>query len=298
MSSIFYYLVIKPLSFLPFNVLYGISDVLFFLIYHATGYRRSVVHKNLANSFPDKSKEEIRRIEKAFFIHLCDIIVESVKLFSISLTDLRERFTIRNPEILDKYYNNGQSIILVGGHYNNWEYAAISLDLQVPHQAIGIYSPMSNKFFDKKFAESRTKYGVQIVPKSEVRQSFSRNANNLTMTIFGADQSPTYSKRVHWTTFLNQDTAVHVGTELFARIYKYPVFFIEVHKLKRGYYVADLVLLAERPQDFKSEELTKLHTAHLEKMIIEKPEFWLWSHKRWKRKKSEEENDKETVSPI
>ncbi len=289
MSRIFYYLVIKPLSLLPMGVLYGISDFLFFIIYRVTGYRKAVVRKNLINSFPDKSKGEILRIEEAFFKHLCDVIVESIKLFSISLAELQQRFTIRNPEILDEYYKNGQSIILVGGHYNNWEIAAISLDLQVQHQAIGIYSPMSNKFFDRKFAESRTKYGVQIVPKSGVRQSFSKNTRNLTMTIFGADQSPTYSKRVHWTRFLNQDTAVHVGTELFARIYKYPVFFLEIHKIKRGYYVGELVLLTNRPQDFVEGEITSLHTAYLEKIIIEKPEYWLWSHKRWKRNKTEEE---------
>lgn len=294
MSQAFYYLVIKPLSFLPFWILYGVSDFLFFIIYHATGYRKSVVRKNLTNSFPEKSNDEISKIEKAFFRHLCDVIVESVKLFSITLPELQQRFTIRNPEILDEYYKKGQSILLVGGHYNNWEYAAISLDLQVKHQAIGIYSPMSNKFFDRKFAESRTKFGVQIVPKSEVRQSFSKNQDKLTMTIFGADQSPTYSKRVHWTTFLNQETAVHVGTELFAKIYKYPVFFLEVHKIKRGHYVSDLVLLTDRPQDFKEGEITKLHTEYLEKMIIEKPEYWLWSHKRWKRKKTEEDLIKES----
>jgi len=194
-----------------------------------------------------------------------------------------------NPELLNDYYHQKRSVILVGGHYNNWEFAAISLDLLVLHQAIGIYAPLSDKFFNRKMAESRTKYGVQVITKSAVQDSFNSNRNKLTMTIFGADQSPTYSKRVHWTKFLNQDTAVHVGTELFARKFDYPVVFIRIDKVKRGFYEAKLELLHDNPKSTISGEISDLHTKHLEKIIIEQPEYWLWSHKRWKRQKTEAE---------
>jgi len=289
MSKIFYYAFLKPLSFLPLRALYLFSGIMFFLIYHVTGYRKSVVTKNLTNSFPEKSTAEIEEITRAFFVHLCDVIVESVRLFSMPVEEVRQRFKIINTEILDNYYEQGKSVILVGGHYNNWEMAAIGFDLYSPHQAIGIYSPLSNKFFDQKFGESRSRYGVQIVPKKMVAKSFITNKGNLTMTIFGADQSPTFSKGVFWLDFLNQETAVHVGTELFALKYNYPVVFIRIDKVKRGHYVGTLEVLSENPAGSEKGEITSLHTKCLEKVIKETPQYWLWSHKRWKRKRTAEE---------
>ncbi len=293
MSRLLYYLAIKPLSFLPLRALYILSDFIFFIIYYVMAYRKSVVNKNLKNSFPDKSAQEIEAIQKEFFIHLCDLIVENVKLFSISRNEIQERFRIVNTEIFDRYFKQGRSIILVGGHYNNWEIAAKAFDLYSAHQSIGIYSPLSSKFFDNKWGLSRTKYGVEIITKAQVPRSFIANKNRLTMTIFGADQSPTYSKQVHWTTFLNQETAVHIGTEIFAVKYNYPVVFIHIHKVKRGYYEGELEVLNENPADSKQGEISELHTRCLEKLILDKPQYWLWSHKRWKRKKTEEERKTE-----
>jgi len=289
MSRILYYFIIKPLSFVPLSILYYLSDLIFFFVYHVTGYRKSVVTANLKNSFPEKTDAEIETIQKAFFIHFCDIIVESIRLFSMPLEELKQRFKIINTEILDNYYSEGRSVILVGGHYNNWEIAAMGFDISVPHHAIGIYTPLNDKFFDKKFGESRTKYGVEIITKSMVPRSFISNKNKLTMTIFGADQSPTYSKQIHWMTFLNQETAVFLGTESFAVKYNYPVVFIRIDKTKRGYYEGVLEVLDENPGSSKKGEITEAHTKCLEKIIMEKPEFWLWSHKRWKRKMTEEE---------
>lgn len=298
MSRFLYYLIIKPLSFFPLWILYYLSDFLFVMIYHVTGYRKSVVNQNLRNSFPDKSKQEIKEIEKAFFIHLCDMIAESIKLFSISLEELQSRFKIINTEILENYYQQGRSVILVGGHYNNWEIAAMCFDSITPHQAIGIYSPLSNKFFDNQLGRSRTKYGVKIIPKRLVAKTFIMNKDKLTMTIFGADQSPTYSRYVHWTTFLNQETAVHVGAERYAMKYNYPVVFIRIDKVKRGYYEGKLEVLNDNPKNAIAGEITELHTKTLEKIIIEKPQFWLWSHKRWKRKKTEEEIQAESNNKV
>ncbi len=143
MSRIFFYLFLKPLSLLPLRALYVLSGILFFLIYHVTGYRKSVVLKNLTNSFPEKSPIEIEKIARAFFVHLCDVIVESIRLFSMPVVEVRQRFRISNTEILEDYYKQGKSVILVGGHYNNWEMAAIAFDLYSPHQAIGIYTPLN-----------------------------------------------------------------------------------------------------------------------------------------------------------
>ena len=289
MSRFFYYLVIKPLSFLPLSILYLLSDFIFFTVYYLIGYRKSVVHKNLTNSFPEKTPKEIKAIQKAFFIHLADLIVENIKLFSISLDEIKKRFKIVNTEIFEHYYNQGRSLILVGGHYNNWEIAAMGFDIYTPHQAIGIYSPLSDKFYDKVLGQSRKKYGVEIIEKSYVPRSFVLNKEKLTMTIFGADQSPTYSKQIHWMNFLNQETAVFLGTETFAAKYNYPVIFVKINKVKRGYYEAVLEVLDENPADSEKGKITELHTRYLEKIIMDKPQYWLWSHKRWKRKKTEEE---------
>lgn len=289
MSRIFYYVVLKPLSFLPLSILYFLSDIIFFFIYHVTGYRKSVVQMNLKNSFPNKSQQEIDAIQREFYTHLCDLIVESIRLFSMPLDEMKKRFKITNTDILEKFHTQGRSVILVGGHYNNWEIAAMGFNTETPHQAIGIYSPLSDKFFEKMLGESRSKYGVEIVKKAMVARSFVTNKKKLTMTIFGADQSPTYAKKVHWTNFLNQETAVHIGTEIFAIKYNYPVVFIKINKVKRGYYEGKLEVLAENPSSSDVGEITELHTKCLEKIIVENPAYWLWSHKRWKRKKTPEE---------
>lgn len=291
MSRLLYYLVLLPVSYLPWSVLYLISDAMFIIVFKVFGYRASVVFKNLESSFPEKSKAELHLIQKEFYIHLCDVIIETIKLFSVSEAEVKSRFKITNPEIFNKLYKKGRSLVLVGGHYNNWEMAAIGFDLVSPHQAIGIYSPLSSKFFERKFNESRTKYGVEIVAKSHVPRSFISNKDRLTMTIFGADQSPTGSHNVHWMKFLNQETAVYYGTEIFAVKYNYPVVFIKINKVKRGYYEGELKILSENPSETIKGDITELHTKYLEKAIIEKPQFWLWSHKRWKRNMTDEERE-------
>jgi len=297
MDRILYYIFLKPLSILPLSVLYIFSDILYLLLYKILGYRTSVVRTNLKNSFPEKSEKELQKIQSAFYRHLCDIIIESVKLFSISKQELQKRFYIKNPEIVKKYFLKGQNIILVGGHYNNWEILAISLDFLLPHQAVGIYSPLKNKFFNEKLAASRSKFGVQLITKSEVRTCFQQKTTKPTMTVFGADQSPTYSKKVYWTNFLNQETAVAIGTEFFSVKYNYPVIYINVTKLKRGYYEGELKLLAENPAKLQDGEITKRHTEYLEKVIRKNPQYWLWSHKRWKRQRAEDEQLIESKMP-
>ena len=276
---------------MPLWISYIFSDFMYIVIYRFAGYRTSVVRKNLVSSFPNKSNREIAQIEREFYKHLCDVIIESIHLFSISEEELSDRFRIENPEVFDKFYKEGKSIILVGGHYNNWELAAKSFNLMSPHQAVGIYSPLRDKFFEKKLNSSRTKYGVEIVSRSFTPRAFVENRSRLTMTIFGADQSPTGAKKVHWMDFLNQETAVFLGTESFATKYNYPVVFIKIDKTKRGYYEGKLEVLSENPSELSQGQITELHTRSLETVINEQPQYWLWSHKRWKRNRLEEEKN-------
>ena len=292
MSQIVYYLIIIPLSLLPFWILQRISDVLYYLIYYLIGFRKKVVYQNLNKSFPDKSPDEIKKITQKFYRHFCDLIVESVKLFSISKEELIKRCKFTNPELLDRFYDQGQSIIIVAGHYNNWENFAKSCNLQMKHQAVGIYTPLTNKFFEKKFSESRELFGVVLLPKRQVKEYFSENKDLLKAVAFGADQSPSgRTKRVYWTTFLNQETAVMFGTEKYAREYNYPVIFAGIKKIKRGSYEVWFELLEENPADSPNGAITEKHTRLLEKQILAQPEYYLWTHKRWKRKRGDFEED-------
>jgi KDO2-lipid IV(A) lauroyltransferase len=288
MSQIGYYIFIIPLSWLPYWVLYRISDLLFYLVFYLIGFRKKVVFQNLTNSFPDKSSDEIKQLAKKFYRHFCDLIVESVKLFSISEEELVRRTKFKNPELLDHYYDQGKSIIIVAGHYNNWENFAKSCDLQMKHQAVGIYTPLTNAFMEKKFSASRTLYNVVLLPKRQVKTYFSEKKGLLKAVVFGADQSPSgRTKRVHWMTFLNQDTAVMYGTEKYAKEYNYPVIFTGVTKLKRGLYEIWFELLEENPIETAHGEITEKHTRRLEQQILTQPEYYLWTHKRWKRSRAD-----------
>lgn len=285
MSKLLFYILIKPISYLPYRILYAISDILFIIIFYIIPYRKKVVINNLFNAFPKKSSQEINQLARNFYCHLCDLVVESIKLFSISEAEAIKRFRFLNPELLQKYYDQGKDVILVGGHYNNWELLAVAINNLVPHQCVGIYTPLSNPFFEKKMKLSRSKYGLKMITKREVPSFFAEKHNEPQATIFGADQSPTYSKKVYWTTFLNQDTAVALGTERFSKKYDLPVIYCSINKDKRGFYSSKFTLITDTPKTTNDGEITQMHTSALEKQIIQKPEFWLWTHKRWKRKR-------------
>ena len=284
LSRLLYYLVLKPLSFLPLSFLYLFSDFLYLVLYKGLKYRKRVVRTNLLNSFPGKSIKEIIKIEQKFYNHFCDLIIESIRLFSISEKELRRRGKIVNPGIMDQFYEQGKSLILVAGHYNNWEMIAAILGTQVRHHIIGIYTPMSNGFFDRKFLQSRERFGLEMISKKTVKESFEENKALLTATLFATDQSPTYSKRVHWTKFLNQCTPVLLGAERFSTEYNFPVIYGYINKTGRGYYEMELIVLEDNPAQTHDGEITEKHTGWLEKQIEETPQYWLWTHKRWKRK--------------
>ncbi|MBL0342643.1 MAG: lysophospholipid acyltransferase family protein [Bacteroidetes bacterium] len=279
-----YYLVIIPISFLPFPMLYAFSDFLYFFIYVIFGYRKKVVFTNLRNSFPEKSEEEINRIARLFYHHFCDLVVESLKSFTVSEEEILKRMVLKNPELLNSYYDQGKSIILSGGHYNNWEWIAIALDQQIKHQSIAIYKTLANKFFDEKMRSTRSRYGLMMIStKSE--GNFEEYKHQLTATIFANDQSPRKSENNYWTTFLNQDTAVLFGTEKYAKDYNYPVLFGSIDKVKRGYYTLNFTVVENDPVYSPYGAITEKTTRILEQQILKAPQYWLWTHRRWKHRK-------------
>lgn len=285
MGKILFFLFIKPLSFLPFSILYRISDFFYLIVYYIFGYRKKVVFDNLKNSFPNKTEHEITIIAKGFYSHFCDLIIESIKMFGISKEELIQRCKVRNPELMESYFQQGKSLIIPAGHYNNWEMAATASNLQIPHQPIAIYAPLKSVFFNNLIKKSRAKFGVELSPKKEVKAGFEKDKNRLTAILFGADQSPSSVHSAYWTTFLNQETGVMMGSEKYAIEYDYPVVFGKVIKVKRGYYEFEFITLEDNPRDTSFGEISEKHTRLLEKIILKNPEYWLWSHKRWKRKK-------------
>ncbi len=283
MSRVVYYLVLKPLSLLPLALLYVLADMIYFLLAHVIPYRKEVISTNITKSFPEKSAKEIKQIIKSFYRFLADLIVETVWNFSLTEKEARKRLKVENPEILDKYYKAGKDVIIVVGHYNSWEFLLVAFDLMVNHRGAVIYTSLTDQFLDKVFKEFREKFGMKLLTKGEVKHAFQDGLDKPMAILFGSDQAPASSGRAHWTNFLNQDTAVAIGVEKYAIKYDLPVFFGGLKKVKRGYYSINLELLTDEPLITKEGEISDLHVRALESLIQEKPEYWLWSHKRWKR---------------
>ncbi len=289
LSRILYYFLLKPLSLFPLSVLYTLSNVVYYILFYVVGYRKKVVLKNLRNSFPEKNEGELQNISKKFYQHFCDLAIESIRLFSMPEEEAVKRCKCRNPELLERLFEEGKSLVLGCGHYNNWELTGVSFAAQVPHKILCIYSPLSNKFFDGKMRASREKYGANLIAKKEIRKRVEDNKNTPSIIVFGTDQNPSpRSNKLFWTTFLNQDTAVNFGMEKYAKDYDAPAVMMKIHKIKRGYYEFEFEMITEKSPSTKYGEITIQHTKILEQQIIDKPEFWLWTHKRWKRKKNDD----------
>jgi len=284
-SKIAYYLFIYPISKLPYPLLYGLSNFLFFLIYRLIGYRKEVVLNNIKQSFPEKSKEEHEKIMKDFYRHFCDFILESIKSFTLSKEEALKRFKLLNPEVVDEIYEEGKDIIFVGGHYNNWEILAISIGMQMKTLPFGIYKPLSNKFFDRIVRESRERYRLKLCPVKEVKDMITTDFGEPKGTIFAVDQSPSNPTKSYWTTFLNQETAMLFGAEKYAKELNLPVVFCRIDKTKRGYYTGTMKVVCYDPSKTEYGEITQLCNIEVEKQVQEDPQYWLWSHKRWKHKR-------------
>lgn len=290
LTAVFYYGFIIPISSLPFRVLYGLSDGLYFVIYRVVGYRKKVVLQNIARSFPNQTTTEQLQIVKAFYRHFCDLVVESLKAFTISQKEISNRMKVVNPDFMDRFYDQGKNVIMAGGHYNNWELFAVAIDASIKHKAVAIYKPLTNRFFDVKMRESRSKYGLEMISTKKVEEEFKRDNAPLRTIIFGFDQSPRSAKKCYWSTFLNQDTAMLFGVEKYAKEYNLPVVYARINKLSRGHYETEFVEAIEDPCKTNYGEITIRMNELLERDILKQPEYWLWSHKRWKHKRPLQES--------
>lgn len=285
LNLVLYYLIIIPISLLPFRILYLFSDFLYLVLYRAVGYRVKVVRMNLKNSFPEKSDAELKKIEHLFYHHLCDVIVETFKSFTISQKEILRRMVLENPELPEKYFNEGRSILLCGGHYNNWEWIAVSLEQQIKHKTFALYTPLKNTFFENKMLRTRGKFGLTMISVKKTEAFFNETRDQITATVFGIDQSPRHPDRCHWMTFLGQQTGVMTGVEKYAKAYNYPVIFCNIDKVKRGHYTFRFSLITDQPCAEPEWKIIETATQLIEKQIITQPQYWLWTHKRWKHKR-------------
>jgi KDO2-lipid IV(A) lauroyltransferase len=270
-------------SFLPFWFLYLLSDIGYFLVYHLFRYRRGVVRANLRNAFPGKDPAEIRRVERAFYRHLADLPVEFYKLWHMSEAVARERFTIKNPELPARYLDEGRDILVILGHYGNWEWLS-SYGLYTPARFLVLYKPLHDKTSDRLMKRLRSHFRAVPVPKNNMVREITRcrSEGKRFMLCLVADQTPHGSSLDYWTTFLEQETPVFRGPEKIACKYDMPVLFLKMRKVRRGRYEAEYLPVCDHPAGLPPGELTRRHVRVLEEIIRERPEYWLWSHRRWK----------------
>lgn len=280
------YYIAYLLSLLPLCMLYGLSDAIYLIVYYIIRYRRKLVFLNMSDAFPDKSPDEVRAIEKRFYHWFCDYMVETIKLFSISQEQLRRRMEFRGTDIVDDIVKDGQSCAVYLGHYCNWEWIT-SLPLWVtPEVQCGqIYHALENKGFDQMFLDLRQRMGAVCIPMAETLRRIIKYRQEGRQVVIGyiSDQVPFWNNIHHWCQFLNHDTPVLTGTERLARQTGHAVLYLDVTRPRRGYYVAEFKLITREPKQMKEFEITDIYFSMLEESILRAPEFWLWTHNRWKR---------------
>ncbi|MFZ0282189.1 MAG: lysophospholipid acyltransferase family protein [Bacteroidales bacterium] len=271
------------ITLLPLKVLYVFSDLLFILLYYFPSYRRKIVADNLKNSFPEKSDKERFLIEKEFYRHLADLFIETLKLTHLSKKELTKRITFSNPSLLEYLYNSGRDIALVHSHYNNWEWLEC-LPLYTKYKVITIYKPLRSKLFNNFLNGLRSRHGMGLSPMTHIVREIVENRRRNVQALYGfvADQTPAKPDIRYRTTFMNQDTPVFLGIEKLAVKYDMAVVFLYVQKIKRGYYRFSVELLFEQTRGLPEHLVTDTHVKRLEELIREKPEYWIWTHRRWK----------------
>lgn len=281
------YILIYPIfwlvSILPFRLLYAFSDFLYLFIYRIFGYRKKVVQENLRLVFPEKSSEEINTITKKFYHHLCDMVVEAMKSMTISETEMKKRYAFTNVEILQALEKQNRNVIIMCGHYASWEWIFI-LQTYVSHKGFAVYKRLNNKYFDRLIKRIRARYNSHLITTKETIQTLKdvKASGELSITGFVADQSPKLHKAYHWNSFMGVTVPIHTGAEMLAKELDMAVVFFDVRKIKRGYYQTTFKTIAEQPNEFKDYEITDIFKSFVEIQIKEQPEYYLWTHKRWK----------------
>ena len=271
----------KIAQFIPFFVLHIWANTLAFMLQKVFKYRLNTVRVNLNKSFPNLSLEELKLIETKFYLNFSDVLLENLKLYTISNNTLQKRMKLLNKDVFDQLNKKNKGAILIGAHYNNWEWMALALGTYIKQDLYSVYKPLNDLRIDSLMLKARSRFGAEIVPMRQFPKTVMKNKNRSTINLMLSDQSPHKSKLDYFCEFLNQDTPVYLGAEKLMNAANLELLFVEVHRVKRGYYEMKIVPLANEC-DEQEGIATELHLTHLEKMILNEPSNWLWSHRRWK----------------
>ena len=283
------YIIVFPilwfLSILPTRILYMFSTFLFFWIYYVFGYRKKVVKNNLNLCFPEKSKKEIKTIEKKFYQHMCDMLVESIRSISISEAELKRRFKATNLEEIHNIEKTNKSIMLMCAHYGSWEWIFI-IQKAVSYDGYAIYKRIENKYFDRLVRKIRTKYNTHLITNKETIGKLKQHKNEGKKGLYGfiSDQSPKVNSAHHWKEFMGIKVPVYTGAEKLSKELDMAVVFFKTKKIKRGYYETTFKTVTLNPNEYEDYQITDMFFEYLEDLIKETPEYYLWTHKRWKHK--------------
>lgn len=281
------YLLLYPIlwliSILPFPVFYLFSDYVCFLTYRIIGYRKKTVRTNIALALPHLSDKERLNIEKKFYSHMCDMFLEMIKTLTISQKELEKRYTFSNMEIYHELEKKNKSIALLCAHYASYEWA-VSMNYHINYKGIGIYKKIANPYFDKLVKKIRSKFNAELITTKETIPTIFNNHRNGILALYGfaSDQSPKPSAAYHWTSFMGHEVPVHTGAEMLAKRFNMNVIFLRTKKIKRGYYEASFELISEDAKSIPNYDITDKFLQLVEQQIHEAPEFYLWTHKRWK----------------
>ena len=241
--------------------------------------------KNLGNVFPNKNKKEIQKIQDDFYHHFFDVIVETIKSISANQQFFKKRVIFKNIEVFNKYFKQNRSIVLAVAHYGNWEWGILGISINAKQKMMGVYKKLNNSFFNKFINNVRSKFGADLIEMNESMKYIMKKKEQCKIIGLLADQSPIKNKSNYWTKFFNQETPVYLGPEKIASKMDYPILFCNMHKVKRGYYEIEIEELCINPKKTIKGEITSLYLRKIEEKITQKPEFWLWTHRRWKHKK-------------
>lgn len=269
------------LSLLPLRVLYLISNFIFFIVYHVTGYRKMVVMQNLTLAFPQKSETEKITIAKQFYLNFTDTLIETIKLVSASNNYIKKHLT-GDFKLIDELYHKGKKVQLHLGHNFNWELGLMALPLYTPFQTLAVYMPINNKAIDRLFLKIRSGTGARMLPATKINLAFLPFRNDQYLMALVADQNPGIPSRGYWVNFFGKATPFVKGPEKNARANNTAVVFAHMTKPRRGYYEVSMTLACENALSMSVTELTANYIEYLEKVITAHPEMWLWSHRRWK----------------
>jgi KDO2-lipid IV(A) lauroyltransferase len=271
---------------LPFRLLYLFSDGIYVLVYYVIGYRKKIVRSNIAMALPHLSNKERYIIEKKFYHHMCDMFLEMIKTMTISKSELDKRYVFTNIDLYLELERKQKSIAVLMAHYASYEWA-ISMNTIINFEGFAIYKKIANKYFDKLVRDIRSKFKATLITNRETIKVIERNAINKHLGVYGfaSDQSPQLSKTHHWTTFMGIETPVHTGAEMLAKRFDMNVIFLKTRKVKRGYYEGTFEYLTDNPKEVPNYQISDEFLRRVEKQILEAPEYYLWTHKRWKHNK-------------